>query len=177
MTPVASRFQRSDYTDYLVTFKISLTVAEDVEPSEQLSGVLSKIENIKPDSLEIIEQQAYNEEALQLDALDTKVGEISNYLASNLTEITASLEMLEEKMNSSDATYLQQRLDKLESEDLPELRKMTRHSIKKGKENASSIEELRNHDHSWGPPINQSTPNNFDMINTLMVRKLSGFFY
>ena len=74
-----------------------MTVAEDVEPSEQLGGVLSKIESFKSDSLNIIEQQAYTEEGLELDALDTKVGEISNYLASNLTEITASLEMLEDE--------------------------------------------------------------------------------
>ena len=105
---------------------------------------------------------------LRLNALDTKVDKLSSHLASNLTELTASLENLEAKINNSDATHVQQRVDKLENESLPELKRMVRHSIKKSKENFSSIEELKQHDHSVAP-VNQSTPVNFDMINTLMV--------
>ena len=46
---------------------------------------------------------------------------------------------------------------------------MFRHSIKKGRENYHSIEELKKNNESWGPPVNQP---NFDMINTLMVVNL-----
>ena len=113
---------------------------------------------------------------MRLDALDTKVDEISSHLTSNLTELATSLNTLESKINSSDATLVKERVDKLESDELPELKKMVRHSIKKGKENSLSIEELRKHDHSWRPPISQNTPNSFEMINTLMVQSYKELF-
>ena len=52
---------------------------------------------------------------------------------------------------------------------------MIRNSIRKTKENHSSIEELKEHFHGNGagpavnPPQNQYTQNTFQMMNTLMV--------
>ena len=87
-------------------------------------------------------------------------------MASNLTEIVTNLDILEAEINSSDVTHVQQKLETIETENLPELKRMVRHSIKKGKENYSSIEELKKHIYSLGSPITQP---NFEMINTLMV--------
>ena len=106
---------------------------------------------------------------MRLNALDFKVDQLSSHLVSKLTEFTASLENLETKIYNLDATHIQQKIDKVEKEDLPELKRMVRHSIKKSKQNHSSIEELKKHNHS-AMPVNQNTPVNFDMINTLMVR-------
>ena len=62
VSPVVSRFQRSNgQTDYLVIFEITLKNAENLDTNEQLSGILNNIEDIKPNSFEIIDQQAYNE--------------------------------------------------------------------------------------------------------------------
>ena len=62
VSPVVSRFQRSNGdSHYLVTFEITLKNAKNVDTNEQLSGILNNIEDIKPDSFEIIDQQAYNE--------------------------------------------------------------------------------------------------------------------
>ena len=60
---------------------------------------------------------------LRFEELDTKVDDISNHLASNLTEIFTSLDILEARMNSSDVSHIQQRLDKIETEGLPALKK------------------------------------------------------
>ena len=67
-----------------------------------------------------------NFSGLRLDALDTKVDAISNDLTSNLTEINTSLELLASQTNvsvSSDVTQLEQKVDSLESEQLPALKK------------------------------------------------------
>ena len=60
---------------------------------------------------------------LRFEELDTKVDDISNHLASNLTEILTSLDILESKINSSDVSHIQQRVDKIENEGLPALQK------------------------------------------------------
>ena len=62
----------------------------------------------------------------RFDALDTKIGAVGNDLASNVTEINTKLELLESQMNvsvSSDVQKLQQKLDELESEQIPALKK------------------------------------------------------
>ena len=72
----------------------------------------------------------------------------------------------------SNVTKLEQKVDKLEIEELPALKKMVRNSIRKSKENYSSIDELKKaiHHHDFGPGSpSQYSPNNFDMINTIMV--------
>ena len=63
---------------------------------------------------------------LRFDSLDTKIDAISNDLASNLTEINTSLELLEaqsDEVLSSEVTKLQRKFDELESVELPALRK------------------------------------------------------
>ena len=61
---------------------------------------------------------------VQFDALDTKIDAISNDLASNLTEINTSLEFLESQTNvtvTADVSKLEQKVDNLETEQLPTL--------------------------------------------------------
>ena len=63
---------------------------------------------------------------LRFDALDTKIGVISDDLASNVTQINTNLEQLESKLNvsvSPDVEKFQQKLDEFESEQIPALKK------------------------------------------------------
>ena len=58
-----SRFRRSsEISDYLVTFEISLTVGEGFEVIEELSKIFGKIENFKPGSLLVTDQQSFSGE-------------------------------------------------------------------------------------------------------------------
>ena len=87
-----------------------------------------------------------------------KIDEISNDLALNLTDITTTLTFLESQtneMNSSNITELEQKVDKLEKEDLFSLKKMLRNLLRKSKENHASIEELKAHDHGSESPTNK----------------------
>ena len=62
VSQAVTRFQRSEsFSYYLVTFEISLEVAEGVETSEQVSEIFSKIENLKPGSIEVTDKQMTNE--------------------------------------------------------------------------------------------------------------------
>ena len=114
---------------------------------------------------------------LRFDELDTAIENITNDLASNLTDINTSLELLESQKNltetvTSSVAELQQKFEKLEAEDLPAMRKMVRSSVRQSKENYLSIDDLQR-DQSYGPglPGNQYGPSNFEMMNTLMVIK------
>ena len=60
LSPATSRFRRSTKIDYLVTFAISLEAAEDIDTSEHLGEIFSKIENFKPGSLEVTRQETVN---------------------------------------------------------------------------------------------------------------------
>ena len=62
LLPAMSRFRRSEMSDYLVTFEVSLEVDQDVETSDQLCEIFSKIENFKPGSLEVTDQQLVNKD-------------------------------------------------------------------------------------------------------------------
>ena len=145
LAPNVSKYQRSNIRSrkYLVTFEITLTADESVETHNQLTNVLSQIDNFEPDSLVIVSRKSITEESefidksgnltfdfslsgLRLDALDTKTQELSNYLVSNITEINSSLQLLESSdihSISSTVNELQQKIDKLELEDVPYLKK------------------------------------------------------
>ena len=70
VSQAVTRFQRSEsFSYYLVTFEISLEVAEGVETSEQVSEIFSKIENLKPGSIEVTDKQMTNEEGEVLGIL------------------------------------------------------------------------------------------------------------
>ena len=60
LQPTMSRFKRSEMSDYLVTFQVSLEVDQDVETSDQLFELFSKLEDFKPGSLEVTDQQMVN---------------------------------------------------------------------------------------------------------------------
>ena len=62
----------------------------------------------------------------RFDALDTKIDAIKTDLASNVDEINTNLELLGSQVNvsvSSDVQTLQQKLDELESKQIPALKK------------------------------------------------------
>ena len=57
------RSRRSqDLLEYLVTFEISLTSAESAEVVDELNNIFENIEEFKPDSVVITDQQIYNED-------------------------------------------------------------------------------------------------------------------
>ena len=56
------RSRRSqDLLEYLVTFEISLTSSEDNDLVDELSNIFENIEEFKPRSVVITDQQIYNE--------------------------------------------------------------------------------------------------------------------
>ena len=107
-----------------------------------------------------------------------QIEEISNDFALNLTDVSTTLTFLESQTNeSSNITELEQKVNKLETEDLFSLKKMVRNLLRKSKENHASIEELKAHDHGSESPTSNYSPNNFDVINTLMVTVKDFAFY
>ena len=114
---------------------------------------------------------------LRFDELDTAIENITNDLASNLTDINTSLQLLESQKNltetvTSNIAELQQKFEKLEAEDLPAMQKMVRSSVRQSRENYLSIDDLQR-DQNYGSPGNQYGQSNFEMMNTLMVIKHS----
>lgn len=70
VSQAVTRFQRSEsFSYYLVTFEIAFEVAEGIETSEQVGEIFSKIENLKPGSIEVTDKQMTNEEGEVLGIL------------------------------------------------------------------------------------------------------------
>ena len=69
LAPNVSKYQRSNIRSrkYLVIFEITLSADESVETHNQLTNVLSQIENFEPDSLVIVSQKSITEESEFID--------------------------------------------------------------------------------------------------------------
>ena len=68
LSPNVRRYRRSEEVlEYLVTFEVTLTADENVEINNQLTKVLSQIDNFEPDSLVIVSQQSTSEDSKFID--------------------------------------------------------------------------------------------------------------
>ena len=65
LSQAESRLRRSTTsTDYLVTFELSLEETEGVETNQHLSDIFNNIDNVKPNSLQITDQQVAHKKGL-----------------------------------------------------------------------------------------------------------------
>lgn len=63
LSSAGARRRRSEsFSNYLVTFEISLEVTKDIETEEHLGEIFSKIQYLKPGSLEVTDQQVTNKD-------------------------------------------------------------------------------------------------------------------
>ena len=68
LSPNVRRYRRSEEVlEYLVTFEVTLTADENVEINNQLTKVLSQIDNFEPDSLVIVSEQSTSEDSKFID--------------------------------------------------------------------------------------------------------------
>ena len=63
----------AEFSEYLVTFEISLEADKDLEVEDRLSNILSQIEDFEPESITVTDQKIHSEDGKLLFYFDSKL--------------------------------------------------------------------------------------------------------